>query len=240
MNLFSKQHSESSAYCKRSNYIIHGFTLIELLVVVAIISVLVAMLLPALSSARDKARTVVCSTQVKQITSAMLVYAESDNNGKLSRSHWHGVMWYTTLLNTYLAKNDKIFVCPSDQSIDSNATIGGMNMSYGVSESGPCPPPKYMQHRINTIEDPCTTVLVCDSTAEVEGAWRYAVSGLLGGWTPQYYPGRFHQDGADVAFCDGHVQYMKWDDLVPVTNDGKRYALWYLGQTDTPLRESPW
>lgn len=53
-----------------------GFTLIELLVVVAIIAVLVAVLLPALNQARATAKTVTCMSNLKQIGTAMLMYAD--------------------------------------------------------------------------------------------------------------------------------------------------------------------
>ncbi len=52
-----------------------GFTLIELLVVIAVIAVLMAILLPALGRARESAKRVVCSGQVKQIGVAVLAYA---------------------------------------------------------------------------------------------------------------------------------------------------------------------
>jgi len=63
----------------------HGFTLIELLVVISLIAILISLLIPALGHARERAREVICASQLRQWGTAIAAYA-ADNDGQLLMS----------------------------------------------------------------------------------------------------------------------------------------------------------
>ena len=94
--------------------VMQSFTLIELLVVIAIIAILAAMLLPALSAARERAKAAQCTSNLKQIGVAHIAYA-ADNEEVFAPSIHGDTHWQSYLFGCgYIPeKNYGVIVCPS-------------------------------------------------------------------------------------------------------------------------------
>jgi prepilin-type N-terminal cleavage/methylation domain-containing protein len=87
-----------------------GFTLIELLVVIAIIAILASLLLPALSQAKAKSKSIGCISNLKQIALANFMYF-SDSNKPVHYDNWPD-LWMEKLMIQYQAIN-KVRTCPT-------------------------------------------------------------------------------------------------------------------------------
>jgi prepilin-type N-terminal cleavage/methylation domain-containing protein/prepilin-type processing-associated H-X9-DG protein len=99
-----------------------GFTLIELLVVIAIIALLISILIPSLSRARQAAKAAVCGSNVRGLMQALYLYAGDHRDQLVSAGLAHGgahaneqAAWINTLRKEY-GENTLIARCPQDES----------------------------------------------------------------------------------------------------------------------------
>jgi len=108
-----------------------AFTLIELLVVIAILAILAAILFPVFAKAREKARQINCVSNLKQIGTAVQMYAtDYDERLNYYQQPW-GVAWYD-VLDPY-TKNTQLRVCPSKS--DWNPSHATHKTGYGLNQT---------------------------------------------------------------------------------------------------------
>ena len=113
--------------CARS-----GFTLIELLVVIAIIAILAAMLLPALSRAKESGRRISCMNNMRQLGLASLIYT-GDSQGFFPPRGGNN-RWPNRFYDNY-GKNAKMLLCPTDLMMTNAPATGGASNNIADASS---------------------------------------------------------------------------------------------------------
>jgi prepilin-type N-terminal cleavage/methylation domain-containing protein/prepilin-type processing-associated H-X9-DG protein len=196
-----------------------GFTLIELLVVIAIIAILAAILFPVFLVVKERAKQANCISNVKQLCEAHMQYM-SDNHGTTCPSYiFHpGTLpgrWYE-LLYPYV-RNVGVYQCPSKpKNKVENCTIHGVALTLGygwnfwfLTTRGTG---MYNDSGISPLKDseimhPMKTIFLADSQATGQ-PYSYSQSDVINYSPMSYWPAARHNGGANVAFCDGHSQWM--------------------------------
>jgi prepilin-type N-terminal cleavage/methylation domain-containing protein/prepilin-type processing-associated H-X9-DG protein len=231
-----------------------GFTLIELLVVIAIIAILAAILFPVFAQAREKARQAACSSNTKQIGTALYMYIQDydettpggvytswgisiDESGRPSTTCCrYSALWP---LGPYV-KNEGVFACPSITGWDdplmrprkgsyatNNSMLGG---GTGVS--------------LAAIEYPADSVAFADSRqAHIDGGVDFYLHCRIGrGTYCGWYSGTtcmgcgnnrtdWHNEGINQVYLDGHA---KWSKMSRIT-----YGQWLVAGWMKIARTSP-
>jgi prepilin-type N-terminal cleavage/methylation domain-containing protein/prepilin-type processing-associated H-X9-DG protein len=228
-----------------------GFTLVELLVVIGIIAVLIAILLPALTKARQQAARVACMSNQRQLITGATAYMVH-NKGRFpyqpaapravtpwlddTHANW-GPNWAYTL-HKFL-KHQAVYLCPGNERIGLNSPRETWNSYFAngiVTEFG--------GHRFKR---PAEIVAIGDNEQTTGGAAlrpapyssskgsyrtreeRWEKEAIWSGWM-RFGDGTLiadqpHQGGRVFGYLDGHCEWKKWQDVT-----SKDFGLLIQGQ----------
>lgn len=194
-----------------------GFTLIELLIVIGIIVILVGMLLPALRQARLQAQRVTCTSNIRQVTQALIAYA-SDHDGafldldapdaQAGLASGSGSDLVIPALFPYL-RNARVFHCPADPrdnsvSYSPNEILGGSWPSYNH------PLKRYLQ-----VTNSNSTYAMIEEfdlhPKKMNSGGGFVVEAAPSTeWVDT--PAAPHGSGTCITFLDGHCEFWVWTD----------------------------
>jgi prepilin-type N-terminal cleavage/methylation domain-containing protein/prepilin-type processing-associated H-X9-DG protein len=215
-----------------------GFTLIELLVVISIIAMLMSIMLPSLSSAREMGRRVVCQTNIRSLTIAWSMYSIENNDALCSPdTEGNDYCWVADgpddpantiggteqairdgVLAHYLSYATKAYKCKSDstsllRSYAISNTMGGFTCGYGNFTTP--------YTGLGQIDEPSNRLVFIDADSVLpEGEPKWIRSSFWPvHWSSQAWDIRLynnmtsrHSDGTNVSYADTHCDYRRWKD----------------------------
>jgi prepilin-type N-terminal cleavage/methylation domain-containing protein/prepilin-type processing-associated H-X9-DG protein len=200
-----------------------GFSLIELLVVIAILGILMGILLPTMGVAREFARGIYCSNNLRQLLLANMVYSSENHDTWPGRGNNSVTNDYDNTLKSWvpcgdafdprfdikkgmlypLLKNLSVYRCPSDlkptnglsYTINANLYIDDVSLP-GREESITYPKPEKFTQQSDKL------IIFVDEGEPNDGNFTPISPKFCFGDRPQWY----HNDKASFGFFDGHTE----------------------------------
>lgn len=217
-----------------------AFSLVELLVVIAVIAILAALLLPSLSKAKQQAYTAACQNNLRQLMIAVNAYVADNNDVLPANNYVYDVQSETPIMRQDswapgLAPFDRdtrniesgllfpylratgVYRCPADKSpIESTNGIPvpglrtrSYNMSQSINSAVVASFRKFTEIR-NPSPANCMVFIDVHEDAILDSLFGIALPGM--GFENTWFdiPANRHNQGACLAFADGHVEKWRW------------------------------
>ncbi len=198
-----------------------GFTLIELLVVIAIIAILAALLLPALSAAKQRGLTAACLSNLHQVGLGLKMFAE--DNGGLYPAAGKAINWpddsWTHQLFPYTPTTN-IFHCPADR-LSNWSYFQGIRAAWVDAGKPKATDDGLPPVNSKRVQYPAHYVLAGDTATRTNGLFHPddcdrddASQNCVGNAAPNAQaklnlPWQFHQQGQNLLFEDSHAKWYK-------------------------------